>query len=142
MNFMRKSYVEKDDFMKQIMLGLDPVTAHRSTLNFSDPEVVARVDSYDYNEMTLNASHTLEEMITSCKWQSKEVTCVDYITKTLTALGHCYTFNSAEYIHKNGRLTVSRTGISAGLQLTINVQQDEYFVQIGYSAGIRVGIPL
>ena len=117
---------------------LNPLTAHLSTLNFSDPNVVAQVDQVDLGELVINAAHTKKVMFKECSWKGREIDCSEYLTSNYTPLGICYTFNSAEYIEEHGRLTVSRSGMQYALTLQINVEQYDYFAQVGYSAGVKV----
>ena len=128
----------QDDFLNNLFLAMDRLTYAQSTLNMSDPEVYNEGDTYDLSEMAKNGSHYPGKMFALCTWKNKAINCSDYFTLTITALGYCYTFNSPEFISRNGRLSVWRAGMSSALSLTLNVEQGEYYAQIGNSAGLKV----
>ncbi|ELU06887.1 hypothetical protein CAPTEDRAFT_218320 [Capitella teleta] len=138
LNMLKKSFMEEDSFMGNVFLATDSLTESESNVNLSDPEVKARVDEYDLKEVFQKGAFTLDEMLSYCTYQSIPVNCSTYFTQVLTGMGFCYTLNAREFIAKNGGVKVSRSGIQYGFSVAINVNQDEYFVQSGDSAGVQV----
>lgn len=138
LNLLKKSFMEEDSFMGNVFLATDSLTESESNVNLSDPEVKARVDEYDLKEVFQKGAFTLDEMLSYCTYQSIPVNCSTYFTQVLTGMGFCYTLNAREFIAKNGGVKVSRSGIQYGFSVAINVNQDEYFVQSGDSAGVQV----
>lgn len=137
-NQFTRSYMEKNPLMAEVAQYVNFLT--ESSLNFSDPEVLAEVNSFNLSEVTWEASHKMDKMFRDCRWKSVRVNCSEYITVTATSMGYCFTFNSYEFAQRNERLMATRTGKSSGLSMVINIQQDEYYFQHGISAGIRVWV--
>uniref|UniRef100_A0A8C5LV56 Acid-sensing ion channel 1 n=1 Tax=Leptobrachium leishanense TaxID=445787 RepID=A0A8C5LV56_9ANUR len=110
--------------------------ALKSTLELSS-------DLFDMMDITERASHQLSEMMLGCRYQGKECDPSDFTT-VFTRYGKCYTFNSGQ----NGRtpLVTTKGGTGNGLELMLDIQQDEYLPVWGetdetsFEAGIKVQI--
>ncbi|ELU07294.1 hypothetical protein CAPTEDRAFT_195930 [Capitella teleta] len=139
LNQIKKSYVADDNFLKNVFLALNEFTAHTSNVSLNDANVLDKIeDEYSLRQMFHDGAFTLEEMIYMCFWQKQAVNCSNYFTQTFTSMGYCYTLNSAELIEKKGRLSTSQIGVKQGFSFYVNVGQENYFYQDGYSAGIRL----
>nr|XP_033794442.1 acid-sensing ion channel 1 isoform X1 [Geotrypetes seraphini] len=87
--------------------------------------------------------HQLEEMLLFCKFQGEPCGPQNFST-VFTRYGKCYTFNSGQ----NGKppLISVRGGTGNGLELMLDIQQDEYMPVWGetdetsFEAGIKVQI--
>ncbi|XP_063284625.1 acid-sensing ion channel 1 isoform X1 [Pelobates fuscus] len=100
-------------------------------------------DIFDMMDITDRASHDLDEMMLGCNFQGKECDPDDFVP-VFTRYGKCYTFNSGQ----NGRvpLVTTKGGTGNGLELMLDIQQDEYLPVWGetdetsFEAGIKVQI--
>ena len=135
-NVFRKSFLQSDAFTAAIAEELDdPET---SNLNLSDPALIEKANTYDLLQIARDGSHKVEEMFIKCTWKSREVYCSEVLTPITTSMGLCFTFNSLEHQRVHGPMQVSRPGASQSFTFLVNVQQDDYFLQNGDSAGIKV----
>ncbi|KAG8452723.1 hypothetical protein GDO86_004496 [Hymenochirus boettgeri] len=97
----------------------------------------------DLFEITDRSSHQLNDMMVECRFQGIECD-TDYFIPVFTRYGKCYTFNSGT----NGRqpLITTKGGTGNGLELMLDIQQDEYLPVWGetdetsFEAGIKVQI--
>ncbi|ELT98709.1 hypothetical protein CAPTEDRAFT_191757 [Capitella teleta] len=128
MNLLRMTYVQEDDFLMNVMLALKRDA--QSAVDISDPEVRSKFDeTYNVGEVFQNGAHQPKDTVRACSWGGEKDVCYLYMSAYSTQMGHCFTFNSHDYVMQNGSLVTSRIGIEGGLQLTLNVQQEEYFYQ-------------
>ncbi|XP_030054085.1 acid-sensing ion channel 1 isoform X2 [Microcaecilia unicolor] len=89
------------------------------------------------------AGHDIRDMLLSCRFRGIECSAEDF-KKVFTRYGKCYTFNSGQ----NGKppLISMRGGTGNGLELMLDIQQDEYMPVWGetdetsFEAGIKVQI--
>ncbi|XP_053705555.1 acid-sensing ion channel 1A-like isoform X1 [Synchiropus splendidus] len=87
--------------------------------------------------------HDINEMLLSCRFHGSECTAADFKV-VFTRYGKCYTFNAGG----NGRpsLVTTKGGMGNGLELMLDIQQDEYLPVWGetdetsFEAGIKVQI--
>ncbi|KAG9260320.1 acid-sensing ion channel 1B isoform X1 [Astyanax mexicanus] len=87
--------------------------------------------------------HQLEDMLLQCRFQGKRCGPRNFST-IFTRYGKCYTFNSGQ----DGRplLVTMKGGMGNGLELMLDIQQDEYLPVWGetdetsFEAGIKVQI--
>ncbi|XP_069086778.1 acid-sensing ion channel 1 isoform X2 [Pleurodeles waltl] len=98
---------------------------------------------YDLYAVYNRTGHRLEDMLLDCKYRGKKCNTQDFIT-VFTRYGKCYTFNSGQ----NGKtpLVTLKGGTGNGLELMLDIQQDEYMPVWGetdetsFEAGIKVQI--
>ncbi|KAG7455288.1 hypothetical protein MATL_G00254920 [Megalops atlanticus] len=94
-------------------------------------------------EMIDRLGHQLEDMLLECKFQGENCTYKNF-TPIYTRYGKCYTFNSGQ--DGNPLLTTLKGGTGNGLEIMLDIQQDEYLPVWGetdetsYEAGIKVQI--
>ncbi|NXD66305.1 ASI1C protein, partial [Eolophus roseicapillus] len=99
--------------------------------------------SYDLGAFYQRAGHPIHEMLLHCRFRGQDCGPENF-TAIFTRLGKCYTFNSGG----PGRevLTTLQGGAGNGLELMLNVQQEEYLPVWGdtdetsYEAGVKVQI--
>ncbi|KQK82945.1 acid-sensing ion channel 3 [Amazona aestiva] len=109
----------------------------RSQLTLND------LKSYDLGAFYQRAGHPIQEMLLRCRFRGRDCGPENFTT-IFTRLGKCYTFNSGG----PGRevLTTLQGGAGNGLELMLNVQQEEYLPVWGdtdetsYEAGVKVQI--
>jgi hypothetical protein len=90
--------------------------------------------------------HRKEDMFLMCSFHGANRTSFDscdFVDEDLlsvgkTSMGFCYSFHSARYIERAGALMSRTEGSLGGLSLLLDIQQDEYLVTHGNSAGIMV----
>uniref|UniRef100_A0A803K1F8 Uncharacterized protein n=1 Tax=Xenopus tropicalis TaxID=8364 RepID=A0A803K1F8_XENTR len=97
-------------------------------------------DTFDFFNRT---GHSIEEMLLECRYRN--ITChAEDFTVVFTRYGKCYTFNSGNEGHP--LLYTQQGGTGNGLELMIDIQQDEYLPmfretdETSYEAGVKVQI--
>ncbi|XP_061111941.1 acid-sensing ion channel 1C [Conger conger] len=94
-------------------------------------------------EMIDRLGHQLQDMLLECKFQGENCTYKNF-TPIYTRYGKCYTFNSG--LDGHPLLTTLKGGTGNGLEIMLDIQQDEYLPVWGetdetsYEAGIKVQI--
>ncbi len=137
-NIYRKSVLmQHSDVAKHVY---DTSSFRMGPLRLNNSEFFSDVSKLDFEQLILNLSHRRQDMIMNCFFNVVNVSCDEYLTRTTTFAGYCYTFNSEKIIEARGRdLYVDRAGKDYAMRLWINVEQYEYyFGNYGGSAGIDV----
>ncbi|XP_035644265.1 acid-sensing ion channel 1C-like isoform X2 [Oncorhynchus keta] len=94
-------------------------------------------------EMIGRLGHQLEDMLLECRFRGENCTHQNFTT-IYTRYGKCYTFNSG--LDGNPLLTTLKGGTGNGLEIMLDIQQDEYLPVWGetdetsYEAGVKVQI--
>lgn len=83
----------------------------------------------DLRKILNDSRHLLEELVQECHFMGKNCS----FTPVLTRVGFCYEFNGG----RNGSVVLSSagTGPRFGLQMTLNIEQDEYSQSLNDDAG-------
>uniref|UniRef100_H3DLN0 Acid-sensing ion channel 1 n=1 Tax=Tetraodon nigroviridis TaxID=99883 RepID=H3DLN0_TETNG len=144
-NFIRKSQMSYSDliFMGQLLgfeTQLDPPKSPKYFNHFLPPP---RESQPSMRQLLDRLGHQLEEMLLYCRFQGELCGPRNFST-IFTRYGKCYTFNSG----KNGQplLVTMKGGMGNGLELMLDIQQDEYLPVWGetdetsFEAGIKVQI--
>uniref|UniRef100_A0A9J8CEQ7 Acid-sensing ion channel 1C n=1 Tax=Cyprinus carpio carpio TaxID=630221 RepID=A0A9J8CEQ7_CYPCA len=98
---------------------------------------------FSTTEMIDRLGHQLEDMLLDCRFRGENCTHKNF-TPIYTRYGKCYTFNSG--LDGNPLLTTLKGGTGNGLEIMLDIQQDEYLPVWGdtdetsYEAGIKVQI--
>ncbi|XP_057712694.1 acid-sensing ion channel 1C isoform X1 [Corythoichthys intestinalis] len=114
-------------------------------LSLLDFDGYTRPPNYRVNttEMMGRLGHQLEDMLLECRFRGDACTAKNFST-IYTRYGKCYTFNSG--LDGNPLLTTLKGGTGNGLEIMLDIQQDEYLPVWGdtdetsYEAGIKVQI--
>ncbi|XP_061694662.1 acid-sensing ion channel 1C isoform X4 [Syngnathoides biaculeatus] len=114
-------------------------------LSLLDFDGYVRPPHYRVNttEMMARLGHQLEDMLLECRFRGETCTAKNFST-IYTRYGKCYTFNSGQ--DGNPLLTTLKGGTGNGLEIMLDIQQDEYLPVWGetdetsYEAGIKVQI--
>uniref|UniRef100_A0A8C1NUM5 Acid-sensing ion channel 1C n=1 Tax=Cyprinus carpio TaxID=7962 RepID=A0A8C1NUM5_CYPCA len=99
--------------------------------------------TFSTTEMIDRLGHQLEDMLLDCRFRGENCTHKNF-TPIYTRYGKCYTFNSG--LDGNPLLTTLKGGTGNGLEIMLDIQQDEYLPVWGdtdetsYEAGIKVQI--
>ncbi|XP_032298655.1 acid-sensing ion channel 3 [Coturnix japonica] len=99
--------------------------------------------TYDLAAFYQRAGHDVADMVLRCRFRGQECG-PDNFTAIFTRLGKCYTFNSGQPGME--LLTTLQGGAGNGLELMLNIQQEEYLPVWGdtdetsYEAGVKVQI--
>ncbi|XP_072569123.1 acid-sensing ion channel 1-like isoform X2 [Paramormyrops kingsleyae] len=86
--------------------------------------------------------HDIKDMLLSCRYRGAKCSTEDFKV-VFTRYGKCYTFNSGQGLP---RLLSVKGGIGNGLEVMLDIQQDEYLpvwgetVETSFEAGIKVQI--
>ncbi|XP_062975562.1 acid-sensing ion channel 3 isoform X2 [Elgaria multicarinata webbii] len=148
-NRIRRSRLTRNDlhWVGRELLGVEPTDYPRYLEALGQPHWDApgffpstRLDMREFVERT---GHRLEDMLLDCRFGTRECGPENF-TAIFTRLGKCYTFNSGAPGYE--LLTTVKGGTGNGLELMLNIQQDEYLPVWGdtdetsYEAGVKVQI--
>ncbi|KAJ7999404.1 hypothetical protein DPEC_G00194050 [Dallia pectoralis] len=98
---------------------------------------------FNMREFYDRSGHDIREMLLSCYYRGTECSSDDF-TVIFTRYGKCYTFNSGQ--DNRPLLVTTKGGMGNGLELMLDIQQDEYLPVWGeteetsFEAGIKVQI--
>ncbi|KAG6926055.1 acid-sensing ion channel 1C-like [Chelydra serpentina] len=98
---------------------------------------------FDMADFYNRTGHDMAEMLLQCTFRGTDCTAQNF-TAIFTRLGKCYTFNAGA--PGNELLTTVKGGSGNGLELMLNIQQDEYLPvwgesdEVSYEAGVKVQI--
>uniref|UniRef100_A0A3P9KGK2 Uncharacterized protein n=1 Tax=Oryzias latipes TaxID=8090 RepID=A0A3P9KGK2_ORYLA len=115
------------------------LTALKDKANFNNfkPKLFNMTDFYN------RTGHDISEMLLQCTFRGEDCYAMNFTT-IYTRYGKCYTFNSG--LDGNPLLTTLKGGTGNGLEIMLDIQQDEYLPVWGetdetsYEAGIKVQI--
>uniref|UniRef100_A0A671TYZ9 Acid sensing ion channel subunit 1 n=1 Tax=Sparus aurata TaxID=8175 RepID=A0A671TYZ9_SPAAU len=146
-NVFRASTLTKDDlyhsgYWMDLMYPNHTVMEKSFLLDFNNysPHPDYRINT---TEMMGRLGHQLEDMLLECRFRGETCTYKNFST-IYTRYGKCYTFNSG--LDGNPLLTTLKGGTGNGLEIMLDIQQDEYLPVWGetdetsYEAGIKVQI--
>uniref|UniRef100_A0A4W3K6I1 Uncharacterized protein n=1 Tax=Callorhinchus milii TaxID=7868 RepID=A0A4W3K6I1_CALMI len=93
-------------------------------------------------ELVDRLSHQIQDMLLACRFQG-QICAAHNFTSIFTRNGKCYTFNSG--LDGNPLLTTLKGGTGNGLEIMLDIQQDEYLpvwdkTETSFEAGIKVQI--
>ena len=92
------------------------------------------------NELFRKGMLPIEKMFSYCKWINRIIVCGDYIGRTETDYGLCYSFPPNDLREKNSsEFKISQPGPDFGLTLHIDIHQEEYLLAAhSRAAGVKV----
>ena len=127
LNSIKFSYMAK--LLANASEGIDSV----SSLDYLD---VFGCDTLDLSELDINfrtllrdGRHLEKDLVLDCKFMGQD--CI--FTPILTRIGYCYEFNGGR--NHSPILFANGTGPRFGMQLTLNIEQDEYLQSFSNEAG-------
>lgn len=143
LQMFRTSYLEQ--------LNLTGLTRATLNLKIKDPERVREefqdqclafktsVDtSIRLKDAIMNGGQRLEDLVVECEFLGVPCDLEKDFNPVMTPLGQCYTFNgrnnAEDYKHVEG------IGYRHGLELVLNLQQDEFAATLTHEAGARIVI--
>ncbi|ELK27529.1 Amiloride-sensitive cation channel 3 [Myotis davidii] len=147
-NPLRRSRLTPNDlhWAGPSLLGLEP-SEHAAFLRAlgqpPTPPGFMPSPTFDMARLYTRAGHTLEDMLLDCRYRGQPCGPENF-TAIFTRMGQCYTFNSGA----DGAelLTTPKGGAGNGLEIMLDVQQDEYLPvwkdmeETPFEVGIRVQI--
>ncbi|XP_054846964.1 acid-sensing ion channel 3 [Eublepharis macularius] len=150
-NRIRRSRLTRNDlhWVGQELLGVEPPDFADYLQALGQPGADASPPgffpsrSFDMQDFFQRAGHDLGDMLLDCRFGTRECGPENFTT-IFTRLGKCYTFNSGAPGHP--LLTTAKGGTGNGLEVMLNIQQDEYLPVWGeaeetsYEAGMKVQI--
>ncbi|CAM9545040.1 acid-sensing ion channel 2-like isoform X1 [Lampetra fluviatilis] len=139
-SFRRSKVTPVDKHYAGPILGIPDNDPDLATVDVRLLRAWSRYSTYEFYD---RAGHTMEEMLLRCRYRDKECGPTNFTT-VFTRYGKCYMFNSG----KDGRplLTTLKGGTGNGLEIMLDIQQDEYLPVWGetdetsFEAGVRVQI--
>ena len=133
------------------MLNLTDLTRAILNLKITNPDSVtgefenqclaykAFIDtSITLEEAILSGGQRLEDFVVECEFLGVPCNLQRDFTPVMTPLGRCYTFNGRSIDEQYK--TVSGIGYRHGLELVLNLQQDEFAPTFTHEAGARIVI--
>ncbi|XP_028328584.1 acid-sensing ion channel 1C isoform X3 [Gouania willdenowi] len=146
-NSFRKSQIRRNDiFWMAGLLGVEQSDFDDFMAALGQPTDNSKFfpsKTFNMLEFVQRTSHNIEEMLLDCKYRGKDCGSENFTT-IYTRYGKCYTFNSG--LDGNPLLTTLKGGTGNGLEIMLDIQQDEYLPVWGetdetsYEAGIKVQI--
>ncbi|XP_069367166.1 acid-sensing ion channel 1C isoform X10 [Paralichthys olivaceus] len=146
-NSFRKSQIRRNDiFWMAGLLGVEQNDFDDFMAALGQPTDNSKFfpsKTFNMLEFVQRTSHNIEEMLLDCKYRGKDCGPENFTT-IYTRYGKCYTFNSG--LDGNPLLTTLKGGTGNGLEIMLDIQQDEYLPVWGetdetsYEAGIKVQI--
>ncbi|XP_018886625.2 acid-sensing ion channel 3 isoform X3 [Gorilla gorilla gorilla] len=147
-NPLRRSRLTPNDlhWAGPALLGLDPAE-HAAFLRALGrppaPPGFMPSPTFDTAQLYARAGHSLDDMLLDCRFRGQPCGPENFTT-IFTRMGKCYTFNSGA----DGAelLTTTRGGMGNGLDIMLDVQQEEYLPvwrdneETPFEVGIRVQI--
>ncbi|XP_015682651.1 acid-sensing ion channel 1-like [Protobothrops mucrosquamatus] len=155
LNGFRFSKLSRNDlYHAGALLALLDARHEVSGAHLADPETLAalrdkanfrgfKAGPFDMAEFYDRTGHDLAEMLWHCSFRGINCSARNF-SVSFTRLGKCYTFNSGAA--GDELLTTAKGGTGNGLELMLNIQQDEYLPVWGdtdetsYEAGVKVQI--
>uniref|UniRef100_A0A2K6ECA2 Acid sensing ion channel subunit 3 n=1 Tax=Macaca nemestrina TaxID=9545 RepID=A0A2K6ECA2_MACNE len=147
-NPLRRSRLTPNDlhWAGSALLGLDPAEHPaflRALGQTPAPPGFMPSPTFDMAQLYARAGHSLDDMLLDCRFRG-EPCGPENFTMIFTRMGKCYTFNSGA----DGAelLTTTRGGMGNGLDIMLDVQQEEYLPvwrdneETPFEVGIRVQI--
>ncbi|XP_075406360.1 acid-sensing ion channel 3 [Tenrec ecaudatus] len=148
LNPLRRSRLTPNDlhWAGPALLGLDPAE-HAAFLRALGrppaPPGFMPSPTFDMAQLYARAGHSLDDMLLDCHYRGQPCGPENFTT-IFTRMGQCYTFNSGA----DGAelLTTPSSGMGNGLELMLDVQQDEYLPvwrdteETPFEVGVRVQI--
>ncbi|XP_068686049.1 acid-sensing ion channel 1-like [Montipora foliosa] len=95
----------------------------------------SQFENYSMSSLYSSGGHQMRYMIRQCVWIGEECTYRNF-TPVLTSMGLCHTFNSGQ--DGTEILKVNNAGAKFGLNLLLDIEQDEYFGLVTKQAGLKV----
>ncbi|EDL99372.1 amiloride-sensitive cation channel 3, isoform CRA_e [Rattus norvegicus] len=147
-NPLRRSRLTPNDlhWAGTALLGLDPAehAAYLRALGQPPaPPGFMPSPTFDMAQLYARAGHSLEDMLLDCRYRGQPCGPENF-TVIFTRMGQCYTFNSGA--HGAELLTTPKGGAGNGLEIMLDVQQEEYLPiwkdmeETPFEVGIRVQI--
>ncbi|XP_052695101.1 acid-sensing ion channel 2-like [Crassostrea angulata] len=112
--------------------------------NVLTPRLNLSLSEYAKYHLPISASwvkdtaNRIEDLFLICKFDGKDRVCKSDMEAIITPVGVCYTFNSRNYVSKNGHIMTSQTGSTSGLLLYLLVNQNSYVYNDIMTAGFKV----
>ena len=93
-------------------------------------------EDFDFYTLLRDGSHPAEDLFLDCRFEGKTCTHEDFLP-TITRLGLCYTFNSGS---SGITKMTDGSGTTHGLELILNISQDNYIGSRRHEAGVKIAI--
>ncbi|XP_039291208.1 sodium channel protein Nach-like [Nilaparvata lugens] len=105
-------------------------------------EEVMTINKVSMNHLLEQITLPCDKIIGLCKWNSVETDCGEIFEKVITPEGHCCTFNyhihTKQELEKSDMRTISGSGITTGLKLTLFSNFSDAFNSISSSQGYAI----
>ncbi|XP_069129818.1 acid-sensing ion channel 1A-like [Argopecten irradians] len=134
----KRSALKPDGVMDHYLLTLSRMKDFVPEIDYDHP-YYSNLSNPIPDGWIYNVSSTVYDFFGACV-DMKDVVqeCEDVLVPKLTDMGLCFTFNSREYIKKNGSLITTSTGSTKSLAFYIMVNQGEYVYSDNMGAGMKI----
>ncbi|XP_029448555.1 acid-sensing ion channel 1C-like [Rhinatrema bivittatum] len=145
-NIFRKSKITKNDlYWMGDLLGVEKEDYPSYLQAIGQPADFNFVPTKTFNvtDFYWRTGHSMDDMVLDCQYRGRDCGAENFTT-IFTRYGKCYTFNSGKEGYEI--LTTLKGGTGNGLELMLDIQQDEYLPVWGetdetsFEAGIKVQI--
>lgn len=130
LNSVKRSYLED---LGSAGVDVSSLTKFNFTTCSQSDIINTGEEGLNLSKILREGGHQAEDLIKECYFMGRSCS-VENFSAVVTRLGVCYTFNS-------DRTTISSsigTGPRFGLQLTLNIEQDEYTNTLNNDAGVAL----
>ncbi|KAL9986112.1 hypothetical protein ACROYT_G000192 [Oculina patagonica] len=145
-NMIKSSFLyNKSDFDYLSEASSESFDGRYDAEYFKKEEILAYLAAED-NEYLSTMGHQFKDMVKSCTFNGRS--CRNESSWFWTKFwhykfGNCFIFNSGRKLDNGTKprvLKSSKPGLSHGLAIELNIEQDEYFGELTEEAGIRIDI--
>ena len=138
-NTLSNEYVNQLPFVAEALRfssGFDRYILHDFNFDFNDSSIKEALSSVNASLLYDEGGMMLDKMLKNCVWNSLFKRCDDIFIETMTNVGKCFTFNSANIFEK---YSSNRPGTRYGLRISIVIYQNDYLVlDTSAVAGVKV----
>lgn len=141
MHLFRTTYLEQNNLTNLTRATLNLRIKNPSNVKEEFEEQCLRFktsvnSSITFEEALVEGGQKLEDFVQECEFLGVPCNLQQDFTPVMTSVGRCYTFNAKNDMKKYKN--VSGIGFRHGLELVLNVQQDEFSGTFTREAGVRV----
>ena len=94
------------------------------------------LETVSLRDLLLKGSPQVQKTFSLCWVFNDIVSCYNILRRKKTENGYCFIFGSKEH---NKTIQTQLTGVEGGVSFLLWLDQDNYFIGDGFSAGVKVG---
>ena len=94
------------------------------------------LETFSLRDLLIKGSPQVQRTFSLCWVFNDIVSCYKLLRRKKTENGYCFIFGSKEH---NKTIQTQLTGVEGGVSFLLWLDQDNYFIGDGFSAGVKVG---